>query len=304
MMETNHPAGITIVIPAYNEAGAIASTIQSLQQTLPRLGRPAEVIVVDDGSTDPTADLAAVLGVRVLRHPVNSGYGRSLLTGIQASSYSVIGIIDADGTYPVDHLPDLLSTFDGGFDMLVGSRQGANYDSSLQKKILRAIFRWLAEFTCGRSIPDINSGFRIFRKEPVLAGQRALSSGFSFTTTLTLLFMLNHLFVGFKAIPYHERIGKSKVHLLRDGLRSLQIILTAIAQYNPLKLYLLLALMDAIVTILLFLLGASFNRLGLRYCIVAIGSWQALCIIAGTAILSLVALKPMNEWHAPLPPKS
>ncbi len=126
-----------------------------------------------------------------------------------------------------------------GFDMVVGARRGKHYSRNFRSLVLRKLFRFLAEFSCGESIPDINSGFRIFDREKALSFRGSLSTGFSFTTTITLLFFLNHYFVGYFPIEYKQRIGTSHVHFFRDSLRSLQIIVTVIAQYNPLKLYLL-----------------------------------------------------------------
>src|SRR5258708_16784192 len=195
-MNPNAGAGITVVIPAFNESASIEKTLDVLKRTLQTLSRPTEVIVVNDGSVDNTAALAVAADVRVINHPINSGYGRSILTGVDSAKYETIAIVDADGTYPIEVLPDLLKLYDQGFDMVVGSRQGKHYQASISKRLLRIIFRSLAEFTCGRSIPDINSGFRVFRRRPVLMERESISSGFSFTTTITLLFMLNHLFVG------------------------------------------------------------------------------------------------------------
>jgi glycosyltransferase involved in cell wall biosynthesis len=281
--------GVTVVIPANNEAEAIAHTLTALKSVATRVASPLEVIVVDDGSTDATAELARDAGVRVISHPVNSGYGRSLITGIEAASHDTIAIVDADGTYPIDRLPDLLDFFNRGFDMAVGARQGVYYKGSLMKQVLRMFFRRLAEYTCGRSVPDINSGFRIFKRAPVLHQRAALSSGFSFTTSLTLLFMLNHLFVGYMPVPYNKRVGSSKVRLLRDSLRSLQLVVTLIAQYNPLKLYLILALATLLAAAAL---TALLPWLDARLSLVIGGAWLALIVAADGAIRSLVALKP------------
>ena len=196
--ETNtETIGLSVVIPAYNESEAIQETLKTVVGTLESLPNEYEVIVVDDGSSDDTSVKIVEAGVRVIRHPINSGYGRSLITGIEHASYENIVIVDADGTYPFADLPALLEMYCEGFDMVVGARTGEHYRESLKKWVLRIIFRMLAEFTCGRTIPDINSGFRIINREKTLKFKRSYSSGFSFTTTITLLFMLNHLFVGY-----------------------------------------------------------------------------------------------------------
>ena len=292
-MESPQAAGITVVIPAFNEAGAIVATLKDLQMALAALGRPSEVLVVDDGSRDETPALAAAAGVRVIRHPTNGGYGRSLITGLEAARFDTIVITDADGTYPVNELPKLLAFYDTGFQMAVGARTGSHYHGSIGKRLLRLVFRVLAEYTCGQKIPDINSGFRVFDRRPVLARKSALSTGFSFTTTITLLFMLTNLFVGYIPISYNRRVGASKVRLLRDSARSAQIIVTAIAQFNPLKLFLLLVLV-ALAGNALLILWLIFNPANPSFLfplLVAIG-WNALVVVGAMAILSLVLIKP------------
>ncbi len=280
------PAGITVVMPAYNEAGAIVQTLTALQAVLSKIERETELFVVDDGSSDETADLARSAGATVIRHPTNGGYGCSLLTGIEAARFDTIVIVDADGTYPVASLPELLAVYDRGFDMVVGRRQGRHYEQSVAKRTLRTVFRLLAEFACGCSILDINSGFRVFSRGPVLAARASLSSGFSFTTTITLLFLLSHLFVGYVPIPYHQRVGASKVRLVRDGLRSFQIIISAIARFNPLKLYLLLLIVYW-TGMLALLFAAGPGPFQATTSTALMFGWTTSCVIAACAILAI-----------------
>jgi len=286
-MKNDIKSGVTVVVPVFNEEEAIEATIASLQSTLATLGRPAEILVIDDGSTDASVERASRTSARVIRHPINSGYGQSLLTGIDAAAHDTVIIVDADGSYPIEFLPKLLAMYDKGFDMVVGARQGKQFETSSAKRCLRLIFRLLAEFTCGRSIPDINSGFRVFRKQPVQSGRAAISSGFSFTTTVTLLFMLNHLFVGYLPIPYHQRIGKSKVRILPDALRSFQIIITSIAQFNPLKLFLILFLVCGLGTFGLLFLMSLVQPDATAWLTVVLG-WNSCVIIMACALLGLV----------------
>ena len=284
--------GVSIVVPAYNEAQGIELTLGQIMDTLQKMEQPGEIIVVDDGSDDETGNVARAAGAKVVRHPINSGYGRSLITGIEIANYDTVVIVDADGTYPIEQLPELLSFFRTGFDMVVGARQGRHYRGSLMKWILRGVFRFLVEFTCGRSIPDINSGFRIFSRRKALAYLPSYATGFSFTTTITLLFMLNNHFVGYLPITYKKRYGKSKVRLLRDTLRSLQIVMTAIAQYNPLKLFLLQIALCLSVNVVL-IVGSLCNVENVSYWTNrGITVWNIMNVLMSMAILSLVLVKP------------
>lgn len=233
---------ISVVIPAYNEEGIIAQTIASAREVLQKSSlQPFEILVVDDGSKDRTADLAQAAGVRVIRHPHNMGYGRSLKDGISSAAHDTIVIVDADGTYPLERIPDLVEIHKKGFNLVVGARQGKNLDSSLMKKGLRWVLKWMVEFTTGRPIADINSGMRVFSKKEIIPYFPTLSNAFSFTTSMTLAYMMSSLYVSFVPIDYHKRVGEAKVRLFRDALRTIQYISEAILIYNPLKLFLVLA---------------------------------------------------------------
>lgn len=228
----------SIVIPALNEEGAIGPLIDQLRS----LPSSPEIIVVNDGSTDGTLRIAQEKGVRVLSHPIPAGYGRSAKDGMMIAIHDTIVAIDADGTYPVLSIPPLLAEFDRGFDMVVGARHGKEYRGTFLKMPARIILKWLVEFTTGRKIPDINSGLRVFRRSDALPYVDHLCNGFSFLTTITLIYMLSGKFVGYMPIEYYARIGHSKVRIIRDSLRTLQYITEVIALYNPLKLYVLLSL--------------------------------------------------------------
>lgn len=269
----------SIVIPAYNEEGAIKDVMKEIL----RLPQPErfETIIVDDRSTDGTLERARASGsATVLSNVQNFGYGYSLKRGIDAAKGDHIIILDADGSYPVSELPRLITEYEKGFDMVVGARQGSHYRGSTVKRIARVCFRLISEFATGRRIPDINSGCRIFRKDVSMGFFHTLSSGFSFTTTITLAYMLNAYSVQYIPIAYHKRQGKSKVKYVRDTLRSTQIIVEAIACYNPLKLYLLCAgaiICWGIICILLSLVASydivlvSFFAVALAIVVFAVG---------------------------------
>jgi polyisoprenyl-phosphate glycosyltransferase len=234
---------ISVVLPAFNEQDAVADTVHAVARVLENASlKPFEVLVVDDGSTDLTSERARQAGARVVRHPHNAGYGQSLKSGIAAASYDTIVIADADGTYPPDEIPLLVAEYTrGGFDMVVGARQGKHYRESPLKQPLRLILKFLVEFTTGRSIPDINSGLRVFSGAMSQKYFAHLCDTFSFTTSLTLAYMMTGRFVAYHPIGYSERTGRTKVRLLRDALRTLQYIVQAIIYYNPLKIFILLS---------------------------------------------------------------
>lgn len=243
---------ISVVIPALNEEGAITATIVEMQKTLAAEGiSPFEIIVVDDGSADRTAELARQAGARIVSHPHNVGYGKSLKDGILAASYDTIVITDADGTYPIHSVPALVREYQRGFDMVVGARMGEHYRESIVKAPLRNILKGIVEFTAARKIPDINSGLRVFSRQRVIRYFGHLCDTFSFTTSMTLAYMMNSHFVHYVPIDYHERHGTTKVRLLRDSMRTMQYIIEAATYFNPLKIFSLFALFC------LFLAGVS-----------------------------------------------
>jgi glycosyltransferase involved in cell wall biosynthesis len=230
---------ISVVIPAYNEQSAIERTIGDVHKALAG-GPPFEIIVVDDGSSDDTGALAGKAGARVITHPHNVGYGRALKDGIAAATNDTIVIIDADGTYPAKEIPRITGELDRGFDLVVGARMGATHDSWI-KAPLRRLLKFLVEFTTGRRVPDVNSGLRAFRRSAIMPYFPQLCETFSFTTSMTLAYMLTGRFVVHLPIDYFERVGTTKVRLFRDALRTLQYIVQGIVYYNPVKMFLLLA---------------------------------------------------------------
>ena len=229
---------ISIVIPALNEEGAISSTIAGLKGMLEAASLiPYEIIVVDDGSSDATARLAREAGARIVTHPHNVGYGRSLKDGILAAKYDTILITDADGTYPTEAVPKLVLEYQRGFDMVVGARMGDHYRESIVKAPLRSILKSIVEFTAAREIPDINSGLRVFSRTTVVRYFNHLCDTFSFTTSMTLAYMMNSCFVHYVPIDYRERAGQTKVRLFRDSMRTMQYIIEAATYFNPLKIF-------------------------------------------------------------------
>lgn len=250
---------ISVLIPAYNEAGAIVSTIQQVREVFDKLEILYEIIVIDDGSSDNTAEQAESVGVMVLQHPTNGGYGRSLKTALKSAQYEWCAIVDADATYPIASFPDLLQ-YIPQFDMVVGARTGENYRGSVGKNIGRQLLGLFVSYVIGQHIPDVNSGMRIFRRDFALAHSSRISSGFSFTTTLTLAVFLESNFVKYVPIDYYKRHGSTKVRIGLDSLRTMQLIVQSIIFYNPLKLFLLICIGTLLLGIFAFMISVIIQR--------------------------------------------
>lgn len=227
---------VSVVIPAYNEAAHVAEQVRAVREVMDRTGWDFELIVVDDGSTDGTAEQAAqVPGVRVLRRKRNRGYGAALKLGISKARYGWILITDADGTYPVEAIPKLLAVSTDN-DMVVGARIGASVQIPLIRRPPKAFLRLLASYLAGQPLPDINSGLRLMRTDLVRRYEHLLPSGFSFTTTITLAAACNDHGVEYVPIDYHARLGASKMRP-RAAYDFTLLILRTVVFFNPLKVF-------------------------------------------------------------------
>jgi glycosyltransferase involved in cell wall biosynthesis len=232
---------VSIVIPAFNEEEGLTDVVKGLRSRLESSGRPFEVIVVDDGSRDRTLDVARSLDVTVISHGTNRGYGAALKTGIHAARGEHILICDADGTYPSESIPVLLQHVDG-HDMVVAARTGESVDIPLFRRLAKGILRRLAVYLSEAEIPDLNSGLRIFRRDAAMHFFPILPAGFSFTTTITLALLCNEGAVRYVPINYSKRTGRSKIRPLRDTLNFLILILRTILYFNPLRIFLPIAI--------------------------------------------------------------
>ena len=229
---------LSIVIPAYNEQHAIGRVLNDLKEVISRSGLDYEVIVVDDGSQDNTAEVVrAITGVTLIQHSANEGYGAALKTGIRNASGELVLITDSDGTYPAKEIPKLLEYKDE-YDMVVGARAGEGVRTQRSRKLAKYILVKLASYLVGSKIPDLNSGLRIFRRETVTSFLGILSSGFSFTTSVTLAHLSEGYSVKYVPIDYARREGKSKIHPIKDSLNFTILIVRIITYFNPLKVFL------------------------------------------------------------------
>lgn len=233
-----------MVVPAFNEEKAVGAEVTTLRSVLEKTGWPFEIIVVDDGSKDGTADAAESAGARVVRHRVNRGYGAALKTGIRVAKGNIIGITDADGTYPPEALPKLVSMLvEGQHDMVVGARVGPQAEIPLMRRPAKWVLGRLAELIAGEPIPDLNSGQRVFSRKSVLRFFSLLPDGFSFTTTITLAMLSNGHRVAYEPVGYAKRVGRSKIHPIRDTLGFTSLILRVALYFAPLKIFLPLSVL-------------------------------------------------------------
>jgi glycosyltransferase involved in cell wall biosynthesis len=225
----------SVIIPAYNEEGAIKAQVEAIRQVLDATSYTYEIIVIDDGSTDATVAEALSSGVRVLQHAANRGYGASLKTGIVAATYDMIVIIDADGTYPCDQIPELVTQMQTA-DMVVGARVGQTVHIPLARRPAKFMLRWLATRISDQPIPDLNSGLRAFRRSCIRQYFPILSNRFSFTTTSTLSLLADDYRVVYHPINYYKRIGHSKItprHFMEFAI----LILRMAMLFQPLKVF-------------------------------------------------------------------
>jgi len=228
---------VSVVVPAFNEAQSVKQTIQTIREVLDKSGITGEIVLVDDGSTDDTAALAESAGAKVLRHQSNLGYGASLKTGIRNTSCDTVVITDADGTYPIDMIPELIQKMEeSSADMVVGARTGAEVAVPLIRKPFKWIVRCLAQYIVERPIPDLNSGLRVFRKDMALRYFNLYPNGFSFTSTITVASMCDNCKVEYVPINYHKRQGKSKIVPV-DFFAFVMLVLRLSVLFKPLRVF-------------------------------------------------------------------
>jgi glycosyltransferase involved in cell wall biosynthesis len=233
--------GLSVVIPIYNEIGAMNDLPQRLAGVLEQMKEPVEFILVNDGSTDGSGEILKTLNVpyiRVIHHQRNMGYGATLKTGIAAAEHPWIAITDADNTYPDHRIPELFGIAKAeSLDMLVGARIGKNVKIPLIRKPAKWFIGKLANYVANYKIPDINSGMRIFNKKTLGKYLSILPNGFSFTTTITLAMITCGESVKYVPIDYAHRTGTSKIRPIRDTLNFIQLVLRTSLLFDPLRIF-------------------------------------------------------------------
>jgi glycosyltransferase involved in cell wall biosynthesis len=239
----NHPNPlVSVVIPAYNEELAIAHDINIIKTTLDAAGYDWELIVVDDGSKDRTAEIAEELGAVVLRHAQNKGTGGARMTGVRYAKGEIVIMTDADGTYPNQDMPKLIEEVRNGYDMAVGARVKEKGTLRWLRTPAKTFIRQLASFMVGFPIPDLNSGLRAFRRDVCLKFLGILPNTHSWVSTITLAMLANGYRVTYVPIDYFPRIGTSTFHPIRDSYNYLSLVFRALTYFNPLKIFLPISL--------------------------------------------------------------
>ena len=223
---------VSVVLPAKNEAGGLPRTLGGVRSVMPE----AELIVVDDGSSDDTPGLAAALGARVIRSPYSMGNGAAIKRGARAATGDVIVFMDADGQHDASCIPRLLQKLDEGYDMVVGARDWGG-QAGMSRGLANTFYNWLASRMTGFAVKDLTSGFRAVRADKFREFLHLLPNGFSYPTTSTMAFFRSAYPVAYVPIPVGRRIGRSHIRPLRDGVRFLLIIFKIATLYSPLKLF-------------------------------------------------------------------
>jgi len=234
-------SSVSVVVPAFNEARGISDVVAELTTAGPWY----EIIVVDDGSTDETAERAAGAGAVVVRHPYNKGNGAAVKSGIRRAAGEFVMIIDGDGQHRPEDAGRLVSRL-GEYDLVVGARASTT-QASVARRLGNSMLNGLASYLTGRHIPDLTSGFRGARRACLGEFLHLLPNGFSAPTTTTLAFIKAGYNVGFEPTEARLRVGSSKIRLARDGAKFLMIILKIVTIYSPLRIFIPISAVSLVV---------------------------------------------------------
>lgn len=279
---------LSVVIPAYNEENGIkeiAERVLAVEPALKKAGvERLELLVVDDGSRDRTAEVAsAIPGVSLIRHPKNKGYGAALKTGFSKASGELIGFLDADGTYPPEYFPQLCQSAMNGSDLVIGSRMaGADSKMPLTRRVGNFFFANLLSILGRQKVTDSASGMRVFKRE-ILEQVYPLPDGLNLTPVMSTRALHEGIKIVEVPIPYSERVGRSKLSVIRDGQVFLQSMVWTAMSYNPVRILGLAGLAGIGLAGLVFL-GLLIARLN---GVTTLGPWGVLALF--TALVSSIA---------------
>jgi glycosyltransferase involved in cell wall biosynthesis len=243
---------ISVIIPAKNEAPGIGSIVSRVQKVLDEIGQRYEIIVVDDGSTDETAEKANEAGATVLCHPYNIGNGAAIKTGIRYARGSVFVMLDADGQHPPEEIPVMLKMLEK-YHMVVGARTTES-ETSFHRNLANRIYNRFASYVCGRTIDDLTSGFRAIRAGAAKEFVTLLPNTFSYPSTITLATVRSGYSLAYFPIKSPKRTEGtgSKIKLLKDGSRFFLILFKITTLFSPMKIFLP-------ASIFTFLVGAGYG---------------------------------------------
>jgi polyisoprenyl-phosphate glycosyltransferase len=275
---------VTVVLPVFNEATHVREEVERISGGLNAAGKRFEILVIDDGSTDGSAavldQLAAEDAIRLVRLPRNRGSGFARRIGTEQARGEVVVWTDADMTYPNHEIAALVDELDGGWDQVVGARTSEQGTHRWARVPAKFLIRKLASYLVRERIPDLNSGFRAFRRSTALPYLHLLPTGFSCVTTITLAFLANAHLVHYVPIDYAERSGTSKFHWRRDTARYVQQVVRMIMTFNPLRVFLPLGgtLLAGSVAKLLFDVVDKGGRITTNTVILVIVSMQIIAL--------------------------
>jgi glycosyltransferase involved in cell wall biosynthesis len=228
---------VSVVLPVFNEVGHLQDEVKRIQHALNDSEYSYEILIVDDGSSDGSGGVAEALdGVRVIRFATNRGSGSARKYGTMAAVGDVVVWSDVDMTYPNDSIPELLAELEG-YDQVVGARTTEEGTVKLLRKPAKWFIRKLASYLARTDIPDLNSGFRAFRREVGDQFLYLLPRGFSCVTTLTMAFLSNGYSIKYVPIDYAPRTGRSKFHWWRDTQRYLLQVIRMVLSHEPIRFF-------------------------------------------------------------------
>ena len=223
----------SIIIPVYNEEKTVKKVIEGIKKCS---GQDYEIIVINDGSTDKTKEiLDQIENIKIINYSENKGYGSAIKSGVRQAQGKYILIIDGDGTYPTEAIPEILKFLN--YDMVVGARIGQRAKIPLVRKPAKWLLNQIANYLSGVKIPDLNSGLRLIKKDLINKFLYLLPDGFSFTTSITLALISNKYQVKYIPIDYYRTKSKSKFRPIRDTLNYFYLIIRTILYFNPLKIF-------------------------------------------------------------------
>jgi glycosyltransferase involved in cell wall biosynthesis len=291
-------AKLSVIIPAYNEEGGISKIIDrvlSIRPGLEAMGMAGpEVVVVDDGSRDRTVDIVSgYADVKLIRHEKNRGYGGALKTGFLNATGDLLAFLDADGTYPPEHFPELCRAALGGADLVIGSRMaGAQSEMPPVRRLGNLIFATLVSLVGNHRVSDSASGMRVFRRE-VLQQLYPLPDGLNFTPVMSTRAIHENIKMVEVPIPYSERVGRSKLNVVNDGMRFLNSIVWTALSYNPVRILGALGLAGVALMVVIAAVLTALRLSGVSH----LGAWGVFAVfnalvfgVAGVSLFNLGAM--------------